>query len=256
MRITVCQLDGDHPEGFNADWAALAAHVRAEKSELVLLPEMPFSSWFAGTREFDARVWEEAVRLHRAWEVRLGELGAAAVLASRPQDLGGRRVNQAYAWQAGSLLPAHEKYYLPDEERFWEASWYGRGDGNFDLLEVLGWQVGFLVCTELWFFDRARAYGKRGARILAVPRATEGQTVEKWLTAGRSAAVVSGAYCLSSNRVDKRGRPGGMGGWGWVVDPDGQVLAVTSRERPFVTVEIEAARADEAKSTYPRYVLD
>jgi hypothetical protein len=47
-----------------------------------------------------------------------------------------------------------------------------------------------------------------------------------------------------------------LGGQGWAVGPDGQVLGVTSRARPFLTVSIDLAEAERAKSTYPRYVLD
>jgi N-carbamoylputrescine amidase len=47
-----------------------------------------------------------------------------------------------------------------------------------------------------------------------------------------------------------------FGGQGWVVGPNGQVLASTSREQPFVTVEIDLSEARLAKQTYPRYVLE
>jgi len=41
MKVTVCELRND-PEGLDQDWTALVAHVKSEKSDLVLLPEMPF----------------------------------------------------------------------------------------------------------------------------------------------------------------------------------------------------------------------
>jgi hypothetical protein len=40
----------------------------------VLLPEMPFSEWFAADPEFDAEVWDAAVTQHRMWKQRLAEL--------------------------------------------------------------------------------------------------------------------------------------------------------------------------------------
>ena len=46
-------------------------------------------------------------------------------------------------------------------------------------------------------------------------------------------------------------------GVGRVVEPEeGDVLGVTSRERPFLTLEIDLGVSDTAKTTYPRYVLD
>jgi N-carbamoylputrescine amidase len=44
---------------------------------------------------------------------------------------------------------------------------------------------------------------------------------------------------------------------GWIIGPEsGDVLGVTSEGLPFLTLEIDLAAADLAKSTYPRYVLD
>jgi N-carbamoylputrescine amidase len=79
----------------------------------------------------------------------------------------------------------------------------------------------------------------------------------KWLAGGRAAAVMSGAFCLSSNRsgIDATGFE--WGGHGWIIEPEeGDVLAVTDRGQPFVTVDIDLAVADTAKRTYPRYVTE
>lgn len=254
MRATVCQL-GNEPQAFEKDWQALARHVREQGSQLVLLPEMPFYPWFALRKPRDARIWEEAVAAHQAWEPRLAELGAALVLASRPVNHKGRPLNEAYIWEAGKgICTAHSKFYLPEDEGFWEASWYERGDGRFEPVEAGPLKIGFLVCTELWFMQRARAYGKQGVHLIASPRATGKPTTQKWLAGGRANAVVSGAYSLSSNRISAAGSPADLGGMGWIVDPDGEVLGLTSPQQPFVTCEIDMERAERAKSTFPRYV--
>lgn len=247
MRVTACEL---RAERLDEDWAALVDHVRRERSELVLLPEMGLSPWFARRRTFDAAAWREAVDAHaRHLAERLADLGDAAVLGAAPVERDGRRLNEAFVADAAGLRAAHHKYHLPDEEDFWEASWYERGDGTFEVVEAAGARVGFLICTEMWFGERARAYGNSSAHLLAIPRCTPRETLDKWLAGGRTAAVVAGAYAISSNHGDER-----FGGQGWIVDPDGDVLAVTSPEQPFATVEIDLAVADAAKRTYPRYV--
>jgi N-carbamoylputrescine amidase len=74
---------------------------------------------------------------------------------------------------------------------------------------------------------------------------------------GRAAAVMSGAFCLSSNRggVDARGHA--WGGHGWIIEPDqGTVLGTSSTERPFLTLEIDLSAAKQAKRRYPRYVSE
>lgn len=256
MKVTVCQLNDDRA-AFERDWATLGEHVRAERSELVLLPEMPFARWFARASRFDPAVWRAAVEAHDLGLERLPELGAAAVLGSRPSERDGRRLNEAFVWtREGGCRAAHEKAYLPEEEGYWEARWYERGDGRFVAVEVLGLRVGFAICSDLWFFQHARAYGRQGIHILACPRATPRSTLHKWEAGGQAAAVVAGAYCLSSNRFSPDADAAELGGRGWIVDPDGLVLGTTSPERPFLTVAIDPGLAEQAKSTYPRYVTD
>jgi N-carbamoylputrescine amidase len=77
---------------------------------------------------------------------------------------------------------------------------------------------------------------------------------EKWLIAGRAAAIVGGVFSLSSNRCGL-GREGvEFGGVGWVIDPEGTVLGVTSPSEPYLTIDIDLEKAVRAKTTYPRSV--
>lgn len=253
MRVTVCQLEDDRAQ-FEAGWSGLCRHVAAEKSELVLLPEMPFSTWFAAERTFDAAAWDAMVTEHGAWEARLQELAPAAVLCTAPVVRGGRRLNEAFIWAGGRAKPAHHKRYLPDEDGFWEASWYDVGDGSFDLADAAGARVGFQICTELWTLQVSRDFGLAGAEIIAAPRATPASTLDRWLVGGRAAAILAGAFCLSSNRSGLSEMGVEFAGCGWIIDPTGEVLAFTSEQEPFVTRDIDLAEARIAKSTYPRYV--
>lgn len=254
LRVTVCELD-DEPHAFADDWARLRAYTREQRSDLVLLPEMPFARWFALGREFDAAIWHAAMAAHDSWQARLSEFAPATVLVTRPVEDDGRRYNEAQL-VAGVAAPmrVHRKRYLPDEPGFQEASWYERGDGAFRTVTCHGAQIGFQVCTELWFFDIARGYGLQGVDIVAVPRATPAGSRERWLVAGRTAAMVAGAYYLSSNRTGCDTAGAAFAGNGWIVDPDGEVLALTTVETPFATVTIDLEVATRAKKTYPCYV--
>ncbi len=247
LTVTVCETRG---ERLDEDWPALVEHVRDAGSDLVLLPEMGLAPWFARERAFDPSRWRAAVDAHAAHVAeRLGELGDVVALGTLPVEREGRRLNEAFVHDATGLRGAHLKYHLPDEADFWEASWYERGDGRFALAQAGAASVGFLICTELWFTHHARTYGEAGAHVIAVPRCTPSESLDKWLAGGRTAAVVAGAYAISSNHGDER-----FGGQGWVVDPEGDVLAITSRGEPFATATIDLDAAEAAKSTYPRYV--
>ncbi len=143
LRVTVCELRDDS-NSLAQDWEELVADVKAEASDLVLLPEMPFHPWFANTQHFDPAVWQAAVVAHDDWHKRLDELGPANILGSRPMTRGNRRLNERFAWdQRSGCRAAHSKYYLPEEEGWWEASWYQRGDGSFTPIDSGASRIGF-----------------------------------------------------------------------------------------------------------------
>ena len=224
---------------------------------------MPFHRWLAASPSAVPAQWAEAAASHDAWMRRLSELGAEVVVSTRPIVAHGARYNEGFVWDgaSGQARPVHRKRYLPDEPGFWEASWYSRGDARFDPYDVGGVRLGFAICTEVWFTRHAREYGNQSVQIIACPRATLAPSVDKWIAGGRAAAVVSGAFCLSSNlsgpTVDSPAELGPWGGAGWIIEPEeGEVLGVTSADHPFLTLDIDLTVADDAKSTYPRYVLD
>ena len=239
------------------DWNFLAEHVRKNNSALLLLPEMPFYPWFAWEKKFDLSVWKQAVAVHEDWISKLKDLSSTIICGTIPVQSGSKRLNAAFVIDPKhGYRVVHPKSYLPEEEGFWEASWYHRGEGVFDPVGTSVGLIGFSICTEMWFFHHSRQYGKQGIRILAVPRATPHSTREKWLAGGRASAVVSGAFCLSSSRVHTKGQNPDLGGMGWIIDPDGKVLGLTGTKSPFITIEVDLALADRAKKTYPRYVPD
>ena len=71
------------------------------------------------------------------------------------------------------------------------------------------------------------------------------------MVAGRAAAISAGVYSVSSNRAG----PGAFGGCGWIIDPDGEVLARTTEDEPFATVALDLRCADWAKRRYPRNLV-
>jgi N-carbamoylputrescine amidase len=178
------------------------------------------------------------------------------VLGTRPVSRDAARFNEAFIWQADrGHRGVHRKSFLPDEEEFWEASWYHAGDKTFTPCQAGPARLGFQICTELWSMEHARLYGKAGVSVIACPRGTPHATLDKWLVGGRAAAVVSGAFVISSNRATPPGAVPSLGGQGFIVGPESDVLARTSREEPFATVDIDLAEAEQAKRTYPRYAL-
>jgi predicted amidohydrolase len=241
MKITVCQLHNGR-ESMAADWGRLVQHVRSERSAIVLLPEMPFFTWFPTARRFDARIWGDAIAAHDEWETHLSELMPALALGTRPVHYG-VRYSVGFMWNEdeGITETLHAKTRLSSEEGSWETSWYDQAVPDFKIAKVAGARIGMLIGLELWLPGQAKLYGEDGAQIIAVPRVDrpEDSNVspeeDEWLAAGRDAAKASGAWCISSTRGT---RGDSLGGAAWIVGPDGQTHAVTSADEPIASAEV------------------
>jgi N-carbamoylputrescine amidase len=194
-----------------------------------------------------------AVRLSRSCLERLPELGVEYVVGTRPVEIDGRRFNEGYLWTRGrGIVPLRRKFFMPDEPGGREARWFDPGDAEFPAYRAGALSFGLNICTELWALETWATYAEADVQVILSPRATGAETRARWLAAGVVAAVRSGAYSISSNRVEPSGSCGGAG---WVISPEGRVVATTTPEAPFATVGVDLAAADSARAGYPRYVF-
>lgn len=257
MKVTITQIR-NNADTLSQDWEQLVAHCASNKSELVLLPEMPFHPWIAHQNVVQNAQKKEAVEAHVRWLERIEELGDAIVAYSRPVISGDNFYNTAYVWTKSlGHQKVHTKYYFPEEEGFYEESWFDRESKHFELIELNGIKIGFLLCTELWFTQYARKYGLEGMDFLLCPRASGQSSIAQWIRCGQTASVISGAYCLSSNRSGRGDDDFKWGGSGWMASPmDGALLGTTSDDHPFVTIDIDVTKSKAAKKEYPLYVTE
>lgn len=256
MKVGVCEVASELDVDSEA-WQSLCRRVSAEQPELFVLNEMPFGAWVAAKPAFDPELWTQAVDAHARGVERLGELGAKVVAGSRAVELDEERVNQAFVWSAETgLRGVHTKQYFPDEEGYYEARWFSSGERHFEVADAGELRAGFLLCTEMMFNEHARGYGRQGAQVILSPRAVGEASLPRWLTAMKMAAVVSGCYVLTSNRggVDANGQL--FGGRGWVIDPEGECVAQTSRATPVVFHDIDIDEVARAQTSYPCYVKE
>ncbi|MDD9304090.1 MAG: carbon-nitrogen hydrolase family protein [Desulfobacter sp.] len=257
MKLTVCELTHNWTMD-TQEQDGLFSHLNKNKSDFLLLPEMPFYKWLAGSQAVDSKAWEKAVQSHAQWIDQLSSFNVPVIAGTRPVIKNNRFHNEGFVWtKAAGAMGIHEKYYLPDEPGFWEATWYQRGDGVFEIGKVNNIAIGFLICTELWFNARAREYGKAGMDILLCPRATPKSSSSTWVAGGQAAANVSGAFCVSSNFKGPNIPGMDFGGTAWIVEPEeGEILGTTTEAAPFLTLKIDLDEAKSAKQSYPRYVKD
>lgn len=255
MKVTVCEL-ASAAHQFLPQWQDLLAYVKETQSELLVLPEMPFYPWLCGSEQYSAEQWQAAELAHHSYLAQLLDL-PCAVVASRPVTEESGRYNRGFLSENAAYTEVHSKYYLPDEVGFWEASWYQPGDGKFKTFDTAQAKCGMLICTDIWFLERARQYGRAGAQLIVNPRANYpgAQDQAMWQIATQAAAFSSGAWVLTSNLLPPDADENTCA-QGWIVSPDGEVVAQTCIDQPFVTYDLDLNAALEARRRYPCYVKE
>jgi len=258
MKVTVCELS-DNELQFVEDWSRLKTHVKTYRPDLLLLPEMPFCKWVASEKEVDEATKLQSVQKHDRWLKEIEQLRVTYTIYSKPVIEGTQFFNTAYLYEQGvGHHKLHTKCFFPEEDHFWEETWYDADpEQAFETLEIGGIRIGVLLCTEMWFTQYARQYGKQGADLLLCPRATGFASVNQWIRCGQTLSIISGAYCLSSNRSGRGDNDFQWGGNGWIARPmTGNLSAVTSADEKFITREIDISKSREAKKEYPLSVKE
>jgi N-carbamoylputrescine amidase len=234
-------------------WRGLKDSVATAHPDILITNELPFGAWLSESDLFSEDAAHASVRCHEKGLEGLADLDLPAVISSRPVWNGRRLANEAFVLEKGAIRRLHRKQYFPNEPGWFEGNWFAGDGSGFDEAEILGIKIGVLLCTDAMFNERARAYGKQGASLIAIPRAS-GVNIEPWKIAGAMASMVSGAYVVSSNRVG-RGKCGTeFGGGGYAYAPQGRLLAMTDSTHPVQILELDPDVAKSAQREYPCYV--
>ncbi|MBX4864071.1 carbon-nitrogen hydrolase family protein [Rhizobium bangladeshense] len=243
--------DGLQPHG--PAWEQFAKAIAKCRPDILVMNEMPFGPWLARKNDFTNKDARQSVEIHEAGTAALAALNIPAVITSRPILLADRLANEAVVIENGQVRPLHTKTYLPQEPGWSEVSWFSRGDGRFCIHNICGLGVGVLLCTELMFNEHARRYGRQGADLIAVPRAT-GSAHESWITAGKMASIVSGSYVVSSNRVGHSAGGPPFGGDGFGITPAGDLAGRTGTGSAIMQIDIDPQVSARQRQEYPCYV--
>lgn len=254
MHIALCQL----PDAMTHDslaWERFTRRVERARPDLTVLNEMPFGPWIAREAAFDPYLAAESIAAHDAGLKALRAL-PGAMIGSRPVRCGGKLANEAFLLEDGQYMALHHKQYFPHEPGWFERSWFCAERLGFQPFDFGGARFGVLLCTELMFNERARHFRRQGVHVIVVPRAS-GIAWELWHTAARMAAIVSGCYVLSSNRVSARPDASPrFGGAGFAYSPTGELLHETRDALPLATVEIDLDLVRQAQRGYPCYIRE
>ena len=251
LRLAVCELpDGLAPQ--DVAWHGLLSRVDAMRPQALLLNELPFGVWPAARPCFDQRQAGRVAAVHATGVAALDHLDVPVLFGSTALSGSDRLINEWFVRAAGRYHALHHKLCLPEEPGFHEDSWFKPGSRTFGVFDHGGFRFAFAICSELMVPEVARTLARGGVDVLLVPRASSAAGLERWLTVARATALANACYVASSNRTGGGGAPEpDFGGVGFVIDPAGDILAMTEPTRPLATATLSRQVLALARKTYP-----
>jgi predicted amidohydrolase len=143
--------------------------MEARGADLLVLPEMYMTGYNIGTEAVSTL----AEDYNGEWAQQIGRIAKAAGLAilyGYPE-----RTAEGQIYNAVQLIDAHgervcnyrKTHLFGDLDR----SMFSPGEGDFPVVELNGWKLGFLICYDLEFPENARRLALEGAELILVPTA-------------------------------------------------------------------------------------
>jgi predicted amidohydrolase len=222
-------------------------------ADLAVLPELPLNPWRPATKEArddDAEPMDGPRATAQREAGRDAGIGVIGGIIHRAQD--GRRTSRALVIdRAGEISATYEKLHLPEEPGFWETSHYQPGTEAPKRIDAFGLPIGVQICSDNNRPEGTHLLGAQGAMAVAVPRASEERTYQRWKTVFRSNALTGCLYVLSVNRPHPE-EGVLIGGPSVAFDPNGELLVETTDQLALVT--LDASTVTDARRAYPGYL--
>ena len=245
MRVTLIQTEVDGSLPLAERVAGVAAQVAACTGDLVLLPELwatgyfAFDDYAATAQPLDGPV----VRAMGAAAAAAGVVLHAGSMLER--DEAGRLFNTSLLFDRdGTLLHTYRKVHL-----------FGYGSREQELLSP-GERVGahgrlaLSTCYDLRFPELFRAQVDDGSQLFLVAAAWPLARLEHWQLLLRARALENQSFLLACNAAGRQGEVE-LAGRSAVVDPWGTVLAEAGDGPDTLTVEIDPDLAVRARKEFP-----
>lgn len=245
LRVAVIQLAYGDDESKADRTSRVADLVRAQRADLVVLPELwpnggfSYDTWEGGAETLDGPV---VTALRGAAR----DIGATVHMGSLVErDDAGRLFNTSVLLgPGGDVLATYRKVHL-----------FGFGDGEPKLMTagdgpVVHGRYGLATCYDLRFPEMFRALLDGGAEVVLLPAAWPAKRVGHWQLLARARAVENQSYVVACNTA---GTHAGvrMGGRSAVVDPWGEVLAEAGDGEEVLAVELDLDHLRTTRTSFP-----
>jgi predicted amidohydrolase len=251
VRVALAQLDcelGDVPENTRRAQAVIA-EARAERADLVVLPELSLTGYSIGRVPDDVSLAsddDELVNLAGAAD----GLGCVIGFAEAGRV---HTYNSAAYLERGAIQHVHRKLYLPNYDIWEERKHFTPGTDMRSFDTQIG-RVAMLICADAWQPAVAVLAVQDGARVLIVPSCSTRQRPEiaaEWHDVNRFYARMLETFVVFVNRV---GEEGDLRFWGGshVYDPYGELVAEAPEdEAGLVMAELDLSKVRRRRREMP-----
>ena len=257
MRIALLQAEA-RPLDVAANLDTLrvgAQEARAAGAELIITPEL----FLTGYVPVALRTWlasNDTSDIPASVAALAQETGIAVVGSYPHQHAGGRSTISAGFWDAGGRqLLRYDKVHLwGDDER----GTFAPADAASAIVDWNGWNVGLQICYDIEFPEPIRELVRRGADLVLVPTAIDGeaQYVPDLLVPARAAengVIVAYADYPASERRDSGPDPVSFAGSSVVANWNGNPLAKADAQPRLLIADLPAPdQVPAGRSVYLR----
>lgn len=265
MRAALVQLTvGDDPAANLPVTLGLVREAAAKGADFVLTPEL--TNGLSSSRSHQRAVFrseaeDQTLSVLRAEAKTLGIWLLIGSLGLLTTDADGRFANRSFLiGPDGKTAARYDKIHMFDvnvsaTEIYRESEGYRPGDRAVLAETALG-KIGMTVCYDLRFPALYRRLAQAGAQILTVPAAFNHITgAAHWDVLLRARAIENGCFVLAPAQTGFHPESPGKGrqtyGHSLAVAPWGEVLADGGTDVGVTMVEIDLARAAEARHRVP-----
>jgi predicted amidohydrolase len=224
-----------------------------EKVQLVCLPEMFNTGYFARAGRLDANYWDLAEPLEDSWTLRqVGDLAKKFQIhvVAPFVEKGGPGVcfnSAALINPEGQVIGCYRKAHIPFSMTGWEKFYFRPGYG-FPVFPTSLGKIGIQICYDRDFPEGFRTLALKGAELILLPTGAPRNLAEVWRMTNRIRAYENGLFVLGVGLVGKidEEHPG-FAGNSILAGPRGEILAALEFEEGILVGEVNLGAVEEAR---------
>ena len=210
-----------------------------DSSDLIIFPELFLIGYYSKDLIYRLAEYVNSDRIKRiirlAREYNINIVTGFAERDSKYEIL----YNSALLAKPDGSIHVYRKMHLPDFSVFDEARYFRRWDGDIELWNINGFDVGTMICYDIFFPEISRAYTYRGAKILIGISATPDFSMPLFHKLIEARAIENTVYFIWVNSVGTFDGLGFAGG-SRVIAPLGSVLY----EGPMMKEDLKTVELD------------